>query len=302
MQTNNILFILTDSYVLYTCPLVLSIIRNFSNLTNFYYLAPDISSKNVDLLSSFASLHGSHAHFIDCNPDIYKEFMSTERYPAFLYSKLIPHCYLPDNLSRVLGLDVDTIVTGNIDDLYNENIDGYFLAACHNKRSLMNLWQLRIDSEYFQEGFNGGVILYNLDLLRKNITLGTYLSWLKEYIKKTGKHQEQFEEWIMSNALSGKYKLLMPFDYNFNISAYELYQNYCNALNRHPLQRIVHFQGVNIGSKGIKVGKPWEYYKHFILGEQDIICHSPFYKFYQLWWEYASLLPDEILNFYKNGC
>lgn len=301
-QIYNILFVLTDSYVLYSCPLIISIIKQCSRPVNFYYITPDISENHKTLLRTFLQEYDSHAYFIHCDVKKFSGLYSTERYPLFLYAKMIPHHYLPNNLHRILGLDIDTLVYGNIDDLYNIDFnDQFLLVACHNKRSLTNLWKSQADNIFFQEGFNGGVILYNLDMFRVSVTMDTYFLWINEYTKQTGLPQRQFEEWIMSNSLSGKYKLLMPFDYNYNLSANDLYQNYCLFHNISPLQRIIHFQN---NTKNCILsntyGKPWEYYRHFILKEPSNITQSYIYKFYEQWWAYARTLPKEILNYYND--
>ena len=63
----------------------------------------------------------------------------------------------PD-LDRILSLDVDTIVDDNIDELWDLNLDGYFMAAIKEPAK----------SRKLHTYVNTGVAMYNLDALRKN--------------------------------------------------------------------------------------------------------------------------------------
>lgn len=64
---------------------------------------------------------------------------------------------LPDEVDRVLCLDVDTIVKHDVGELWDLDLDGYYLAACiEPSRSKAE----KIDY------VNAGVVMYNLDALR----------------------------------------------------------------------------------------------------------------------------------------
>lgn len=296
MNTINILFVLTDSYIFNVGPLIVSIIRNAPLqrvVVNF--ITPDISRERQDIMTSFVGSLGAESNFFHCDEDDGLGFLSTERYPGFLYSKMLPHKYLPADMNRVLGLDADTLVTGDVSELYYGDIRNNYIAGCYNRRTLNNILKENDDDPNYKDGFNGGVILYNLDLMRQDITIHTYRQWLKSYLS-TGKKLEQFEEWVMANAMRGKCKLMMPFDYNYNLSAKELYDSFCSCKGIIPKRRIVHF----LNSNGSSIyDKPWRYYNHFIKGESDTISTTPFYNYYELWWSYARQLPEEILETYK---
>lgn len=289
----NILFVVTDSYLLYACPLIKSIVDNSNHHVNFHFIGPDFTKKNKKIIDNYVYNLGGCTSFYLCACESFNDFYQTDRYPSFLYAKMVPHIYLPTNLDRILGLDIDTLVMGNIDEFYFMEFNSNLLYACYNKRTLRNLILSKDDNIFFQNGFNGGVILYNLMLFNQNITIDTYKSWLREYTNQGGQ-QQQFEEWIMANTLRNKYDLKMPFDYNYNISAVCLYEEFCHINKITPLKKIIHFQDPN--NK-----KPWEYYDHFILGSQDSITEYPYYEYYKQWWNIAKDLPNEILEYYRDG-
>ena len=41
----NILFVVTDSYLLYACPLIKSIVDNSNHHVNFHFIWPDFTKK-----------------------------------------------------------------------------------------------------------------------------------------------------------------------------------------------------------------------------------------------------------------
>lgn len=65
--------------------------------------------------------------------------------------------YLPD-LDRILWLDCDVIVNQNIDELWDLNLDGYFVAAVKEPYKTKKNGSLYV---------NAGVSMLNLDMLRK---------------------------------------------------------------------------------------------------------------------------------------
>lgn len=96
---------------------------------------------------------------------------------------------------RILFLDADILVTGNLEDLYNQNLDGYYIASTTDIGMYASFWNnnnLKSNTfngevpaqEYFRNIFNytkiediqnyinTGTILLNLKLMREN-NIGT---------------------------------------------------------------------------------------------------------------------------------
>ena len=65
---------------------------------------------------------------------------------------------------RALYLDVDIVVNGRIDDLYNTEISNTFLAAVDNTGIYYNHQDLEM--AYSAKYFNSGVMLINLEYWR----------------------------------------------------------------------------------------------------------------------------------------
>ena len=200
----------------------------------------------------------------------------------------------------MLYIDSDLIVNSDLAELYNENIDGYLLAACHdadtaglyngaekNKKYYMdNILKIKKPYDYFQ----AGVILFNLEEFRKTYSTDEMLKYASSY------DFELLDQDVLNNLAQGKIKYLdmswnVMFDWNnYRISEIiskapkRLYDEYVEA-HTHP--KIIHYAGPD---------KPW---------------HQPLSDYAEIFWKYArkTVFYEEILlrltdastfGFYRN--
>lgn len=88
------------------------------------------------------------------------------------YRILIP--YLLPEVERVIYVDYDTLVIGNLTDLYNTNLHGNFLGVVRDLGVVVkNDWSKTLLGTSYQNYFNSGVLLMDLTAFRKY-----GLSWL----------------------------------------------------------------------------------------------------------------------------
>ena len=84
-------------------------------------------------------------------------------YSGFTYMVLLRACYtklLPKTVSKVLQLDIDTVVTDNIDSLWEIDMKGkWFCATKENQK-----WYKPYGNDYY----NIGVCMFNLEQMRKD--------------------------------------------------------------------------------------------------------------------------------------
>ena len=81
----------------------------------------------------------------------------------FTYMALVRACYgslLPDDLDKVLQLDVDTVVVDNIDSLWEIDMGGKWIIAAQEPHN--NYWK-----PFGMEYFNVGVAMFNLKAIRQ---------------------------------------------------------------------------------------------------------------------------------------
>ena len=92
----------------------------------------------------------------------------------FTYMALIRACYgsiLPEDLDRVLQLDVDTVVTDNIDELWEIDMGVKWCIACEETQN--SYWK-----PFGMDYFNIGVAMFNLKEIRRCGIEKDIVNWL----------------------------------------------------------------------------------------------------------------------------
>lgn len=147
------------------------------------------------------------------NDDVQMTHISKTTYYRFMIPQLLP------TLSKCLYLDVDIVVNKDISELYRTDINDYLIAGVKNTlpSDFQNEYRKKRLDELgipnLQSYINAGVVLMNLDLIRK---LGLVKKWLQLAITKTFTYNDQD---ILNSTCYGKIKII---DDRFNALFYYL--------------------------------------------------------------------------------
>lgn len=87
---------------------------------------------------------------------------------------------LPPELDRILWLDSDIIVNHSLSDFYNTDLNAAFVCACPG-RGKIEKHNERLGLEQSHVYFNSGVLLMNLELMRRENVLGKYIDIIEKY-------------------------------------------------------------------------------------------------------------------------
>lgn len=137
-----------------------------SPIVAHYLHGPGFPAEDRRLLASMFEHHGQRIEFHEI-PDEWVDHLPLQDLfgPVMWYRIFLPE--LLPAVKRVLYLDVDTIVVDRLDPLWSLDLDGRYLGAVtnifmpfHRHRPL----ELGIEAA---EYFNSGVLLLNLDLMRR---------------------------------------------------------------------------------------------------------------------------------------
>lgn len=218
----NIVFATSD---LYSRPAVVTIKSLLMNNTkadeiNIYYIGNGISETNQGIIRRLVEGYGRKIEFIEM-PESLNDISGFIRTNVITYS----YCYfqdiLPPNVDKVLLLEGDTVVLGNIEELYNTDITDYYLAAADDLQSKYFKEKIGIksDSPYF----NAGIILFNLKKWRED-----GITQKITRVIKSGKSKFMYEvQDEMNVCLEGHVKILPP-EYNCTTSILLFsYKNMC---------------------------------------------------------------------------
>ena len=100
-------------------------------------------------------------------------------FPVSCMFRLLLASYLPEEVDRVLYLDVDTIVLSSLAELFRTDLGEHVATVCHNKEG--HLAEFGIGPDDY---FNSGVILINLDKWRSENIERKLFEVLQNYPEK----------------------------------------------------------------------------------------------------------------------
>jgi lipopolysaccharide biosynthesis glycosyltransferase len=131
-----------------------------------YILHSGLNSSDIDEVKNSTSMD---IVFIKIDSNDFSDFPKNLRYPNEMYYRLLAYKYLPANIDRILYLDPDTIVINSLCDFYNCDFHGNYLVACTHIKKLLNKFNRdRLHVEENVPYINSGVMLMNLNGMRKD--------------------------------------------------------------------------------------------------------------------------------------
>lgn len=170
-----------------------------------------ISKKSMERLNRFFEVENQRCKFIQVDIKLFDSApildsdMSKEAY----FKLLIPE-QLPESIERVLYLDADIIVNGDINLLYHIDLGEKSFAAVRDFNMDRDcVYKLSLMEEKYTY-FNSGVLLFDLKKFRKIYSLKEAL----EYIQKNG-HKFRFHDQEVLNALFHKQVKIIDEKFNF---------------------------------------------------------------------------------------
>ena len=200
-RDNNVAIALAsnDYFVPYMATTLYSLIAHADNNKNYdiFILSQDISEVNKERLKKqYKGKDNLSIRFIDPTGLItgYDFFtrghLSMETYYRLVLPELLP------NYDKILYLDSDMIIQKDVAEIYEEDVEGYLLAACHDA-----------DTAGLYNGFEPGKKEYTDKILKlkepyQYFQAGVLLLNLKEF-RKTYSTEE-----IMKYAISEKWELM----------------------------------------------------------------------------------------------
>ena len=239
-----------ENYSPFLCTTMYSILEHTKSFIEFHILDGGILDKSKKLidksLKKFKNQYSIEYHDMsEFNlaqfPNLFH--LSTSAYARFFIPNLVK------DFNKILYLDVDIIVNGNIDKLYDNEMDNYPIAAClHSSKSSGENFKKHVYPQFkdTKKYFNSGVLLMDIDKFRKN----DYVSKLVEICLKY-KDKLQFADQDVFNIFFEDNFKELDCAYNFFPIRYKEY-NINNSDCEKLLQEIIIFHYIGGGCK------PWQ--------------------------------------------
>ena len=223
----------SDAFADVTGVSIASLFENNQHFNEIHvlYIEKGMSEKNKGKLQQLAETYGRTIEFMKM-PNWSKKLnitlkTSKKGWLGFGYNRLFLTEYVPETVDKVLYLDSDTVIEEKLDDLWNTDLTGYYMAGVDDclSREYRGIVDMTGDGVYC----NAGMLLFNLKKWREdNVT--------ELFLKMVYENNGYFvfnDQTILNSAFCGKVKIL-PQKYNVNSLVYLFEYKELMHL-RHPL-------------------------------------------------------------------
>ncbi len=187
---------------------------NKQNCFVFHLIVTGLTAQEREEIANFIRKHGQEVFFYQVNQNMVQKFVLPEstHFSFATYYRLFFPAVVPTQVRKLLYLDTDIIVIGDLAPLYNLNIDKVPLAASVdpkiNRRPELGVYE---DNSYF----NAGVLLINLEQWTKQEISSKAIDFIFSYPDKI--------QWADQDGLNA---VLVnnweKFDNKFNITYYDI--------------------------------------------------------------------------------
>ncbi len=249
----NLMFTLDSNYITQLKCCLRSVIRfPVRDGWDIYILVTDKTPEFEALKSELEKNNMVRIHIMEVDKLLFASFPETLRYSRVVYYRIFAASILPESLDRVLYLDPDTIVINPLDELYNMDFNGnYYIACSHTKEIMTEINRVRLGIKNNAPYINTGVMMMDLELLRKEQTTKEVI----DYVKKHGHHFILPDQDVITAVYGERVKLIDTLKYNLSdrlITLYNLSPKSSKTIDIQWVKEntvIIHYYGEN---------KPWK--------------------------------------------
>jgi len=223
-KTINILCATDDKYAPYCGIMLTSLFESNKNCRFEVYLLLDglLSEKNQKKYSRLQSKYNIGLHQIvvdnslleDCPVNQQRNVDDHSWVSKPTYYRLLAAELLPQSVHKVLYLDGDIVINGDIRPLWETDITGKAIAGVVDCDEEGNCRRMGYDSK---DGyFNAGVAIYNLDYWRENHISDVFSTYLKDE-----NSQLLLMDQDVVNGVLHAQKCLLPRRFNFQVAFFD---------------------------------------------------------------------------------
>lgn len=179
----NVMYTCDNNYVWLMGISTISLFENNADIEELkvYLLGENISQENKEKLRNIGNKYGREVEIIDVPQINIPPSLVSARWPLSAFTRLFSGVILPVEIKTILYLDCDTIVAGSISKLENVELNGNIAMGV--KDCISGTYKKNIGLERNSPYINAGVILFNIEALRKVDICEKIEAYMSRYIK-----------------------------------------------------------------------------------------------------------------------
>lgn len=179
----NIVFASDDNYVQPLAVSIYSLLDNVRREVKITILDGGISDFNKDKLLNIAKKFNTNLYFYKMQDSLFFGFPIIFHYSIAIYYRLILDKIFEGDLDKVLYLDCDILVLGDVSKLFDLNLDKFYLAAVKDNISedFKKVSKVKDFDIKIKDMFNTGVLLLNLKKIRQDSIMDKSMKFIDNY-------------------------------------------------------------------------------------------------------------------------
>ena len=239
-ETINILCATDNNYAPY-CGIMLTSLFDSNRDCRFnvyVFIDDDLSGINKKKYNKLGQKYGNIINLMKIDNSMIEGFPIT---PSHItrptYYRLLAAELLPNDIHRVIYLDSDLVVVGDIKPLWNVDIEGKALAGIRGCSDFVQHHCERLNYPRLFDYFNAGVLIINLDYWR----MMQLNEKLIAYVLGSSSSLLLMDQDVLNGVLYDK-KLLLPSRYNFQVLLFttQFWNHYTSELQQYYLDEVQH--------------------------------------------------------------
>lgn len=196
-------------------------LNNQGERFSIYLMHSSITDVEIKDLQHYIGQYDNQLYEIYIDEDHFANAPSNMHYTKEMYYRLLAHKFLPEDIDRILYVDPDVLVINSIRKLYHMDISAYlFAAASRGMFSVKELNKIRFYPIEIEAYHNSGILLMNLERLRKEVSEESVFQFVEEY-----KSQLILPDQDVLNAMFSKQiKSIDEKIYNYDVRYFQYYK------------------------------------------------------------------------------
>ena len=185
----NILLAANNKYLKYMENLIFSIKCNLEKEDiSIYFINQNVEEKTINRTKrNLERKYGIEFHIINISNDLFKNLPVLEHFSVEMYFRLIAQYILPQNLDRILWVDIDIVCLKNLETFYYQDFDNKSMVVCADSLyngEMLEEHKYNLGINLNTKYFNSGVLLLNLNKIRKKYSIEDIINKSIEYKDK----------------------------------------------------------------------------------------------------------------------
>lgn len=282
-------------------------LNNKGSHINVFLFHSELDKKSIKLLRRLIEHNSGTLIVVEINDKVMKDVPVASLSKETYYRLMAPDL-LPKELDRILYLDIDTIVVGDIREMYKVDFEGKLFMAVPDTSSGLDIVKKNLHMKKESAYVNAGILLMNLELLRQEFDLKESLDYAKKYPERVPNCDQD-----VINGLYYRQIGHLEWVYNYEARFHSIFEVCVWPFRYRKLReeiKIIHYMGS---------GKPWkprfcgkylrEYYRYArCTAYQDEVERNMRYRLINIarfvWiefvWKRMIDIWKELINFYAS--